>query len=64
MVSNFSFGLVAFSEVNEILVLLAQTSVHSFSFISYYFGLVKTHFESKSLVTHLHCIYVRYIVCT
>ncbi len=27
MASNFSFGLVAFSEVNEILVLLAQTIV-------------------------------------
>ncbi len=27
MAGNFSFGLVAFSEVNEILVLLAQTIV-------------------------------------
>ncbi len=27
MASNFSFGLVAFSEVNGILVLLAQTIV-------------------------------------
>ncbi len=27
MSSNFSFGLVAFSEVSEILVLLAQTIV-------------------------------------
>ncbi len=35
MASNFLFGLVAFSEVNEILVLHAQTNY--FSSISYYF---------------------------
>ncbi len=49
MVSNFSFGLVAFSEVNGILVLLAQTIV-SFPLYPIILELVRTQFESKALL--------------
>ncbi len=50
MASNFSFGLVVFSEANEILVLLAQIII-VFPLYSNYFGLVATHFECKALIT-------------
>ncbi len=54
MVSKFSFGLVAISYFNEILVLLAQT----FFSMSYYFGLVRTYFECKA-----QCLAILPIAC-
>ncbi len=46
MTSNFSFGLVAFWILH-----FSITSPNNYNFcsISYYFGLVRTHFESKAL---------------
>ncbi len=49
MASNFSFGLVAFSEVSEILVLLAQTIVAFPLYILLFGGLVRTYFKCKAL---------------
>ncbi len=50
MASNFTFGLVVISEVNEILVLLAQTII-LFSLYPIIFGLVRTHVKRLYDVT-------------
>ncbi len=53
MGSNFIFGLVAISEVNGILVLLAQI-ILLFSLYPIMFGLVRTHFEENTEYVHEH----------
>ncbi len=49
MASNLTFGLVAISVVNEILILLVQTIV-LFSPYPIIFGPVRKHFECKALL--------------
>ncbi len=55
MASNFSFGLVAFSEVNGFFSITSPNNC-SFSSLSYYFRLVRPHFESKALLYFLKTV--------